>query len=265
MDGTSDYNIYFRMTGGTNRGFVFQNNTTNVAQIDASGTFRAGQMYSLGSNGGYIITRRDTSATAWQWYSSAGSLQLYDHIGAADRLTWTSANALTIAAASTTFTGASGITVSGGASTLKASALGTAATYFAVFNGDPSTSGTAVVTRTATQVRSDISAATSGAITASGLTMSTARLLGRTTASTGAIEEISLANGTNCAATLSSTTLTIAISSTPTFTDCTVTGRLNLPTSQPASPVNGSCYWDSSTNKFWVYSSTYGWKSVTLT
>ena len=37
---TSDYNMYFRMTGGTNRGFVFRagaSGTTNVAGIDASG------------------------------------------------------------------------------------------------------------------------------------------------------------------------------------------------------------------------------------
>ncbi len=37
LDETSDYNMYFRMSGGTNRGFVFRNNTTNVAQIDAGG------------------------------------------------------------------------------------------------------------------------------------------------------------------------------------------------------------------------------------
>jgi hypothetical protein len=37
LDSTSDYNIYLRMTGGTNRGVVFRNNTTNVAQIDGGG------------------------------------------------------------------------------------------------------------------------------------------------------------------------------------------------------------------------------------
>jgi hypothetical protein len=42
---------------------------------------------------------------------------------------------------------------------------------------------------------SDIGAAASGAITGSGLTMATARLLGRTTASTGAVEEISVGSG----------------------------------------------------------------------
>jgi len=40
---TSDYNMYFRMTGGTNRGFVFSAGsagTTKVAGIDASGNGR---------------------------------------------------------------------------------------------------------------------------------------------------------------------------------------------------------------------------------
>ena len=37
METTSDYNMYFRMGGGTNRGFVFRSSTNNVAQIDASG------------------------------------------------------------------------------------------------------------------------------------------------------------------------------------------------------------------------------------
>ena len=37
---SSDYNMYFRMTGGTNRGFVFQNSTSNKAGIDASGNAR---------------------------------------------------------------------------------------------------------------------------------------------------------------------------------------------------------------------------------
>src|SRR5262245_41573673 len=43
--------------------------------------------------------------------------------------------------------------------------------------------------------RSAISAAASGAIGSSGLTMATARLLGRTTAGTGAAEEVSVGAG----------------------------------------------------------------------
>jgi hypothetical protein len=48
--------------------------------------------------------------------------------------------------------------------------------------------------------RTTLGAAASGATTASGLTMTTARLLGRTTASTGAIEEITVGSGLSLAA-----------------------------------------------------------------
>ena len=37
---TSDYNMYFRMAGGTNRGFVFQNGTNVKAGIDGGGNAR---------------------------------------------------------------------------------------------------------------------------------------------------------------------------------------------------------------------------------
>ena len=39
LDTNSDYNMYFRMTGGTNRGFVFQNGTTSRCQIRGNGDF----------------------------------------------------------------------------------------------------------------------------------------------------------------------------------------------------------------------------------
>lgn len=38
---TSDYNMYLKMTGGTNRGFVFLNGTTPTVQIDGIGTVHA--------------------------------------------------------------------------------------------------------------------------------------------------------------------------------------------------------------------------------
>ena len=69
--------------------------------------------------------------------------------------------------------------------------------------------------------------ATKGAITASNLTMSTARLLGRTTASTGAIEEVSV----DSSLTLSATTLSLATNGVTTakITDANVTGpKLSL-------------------------------------
>lgn len=40
LDATSDVNIYFKTAGGTNRGFVFKNNNTIIAQIEGNGNFR---------------------------------------------------------------------------------------------------------------------------------------------------------------------------------------------------------------------------------
>lgn len=58
LDTTSDANIYFRMTGGTNRGFVFQNGTTNLLQIEGSGTIKSqGDVY-VYNNGAYVRLMR---------------------------------------------------------------------------------------------------------------------------------------------------------------------------------------------------------------
>jgi len=43
---TSDYNMYFKMSSGTNRGFVFKNGSSNVLNIDASGHLRANSVIS---------------------------------------------------------------------------------------------------------------------------------------------------------------------------------------------------------------------------
>jgi hypothetical protein len=57
-EGTSDYNMYFRMAAGTNRGFVFLNDRTPVAGIDASGIFRNANDLHVGAelyiNGGWV-------------------------------------------------------------------------------------------------------------------------------------------------------------------------------------------------------------------
>lgn len=50
LDSTSDYNMYFKMTGGTNRGFVFENSTTPVAQIDGNGNFYTAGGYTFSTN-----------------------------------------------------------------------------------------------------------------------------------------------------------------------------------------------------------------------
>ena len=56
---TSDYNMYFKMTSGTNRGFVYMNGATPVAGIDGAGNIRAngfvrakGAFTDLGNAGG---------------------------------------------------------------------------------------------------------------------------------------------------------------------------------------------------------------------
>ena len=49
-DTTSDYNMYFRMTAGTNRGFAFQSGTsTPHTGIDSTGNLRAGGVISSGN------------------------------------------------------------------------------------------------------------------------------------------------------------------------------------------------------------------------
>jgi hypothetical protein len=64
----------------------------------------------------------------------------------------------------------------------------------------PNQSGTLAVVTDIPTTASDIGAAASGSITSSGLTQSTARILGRTTASAGAVEEIQIGSGLSLSA-----------------------------------------------------------------
>lgn len=60
LDSTSDYNMYFTMSGGTNRGFTFRNASTPVAQIESTGQLR------LASNvisNGRILTANNSAVT----------------------------------------------------------------------------------------------------------------------------------------------------------------------------------------------------------
>lgn len=77
-----------------------------------------------------------------------------------------------------------------------------------VFTGTPA-APTAVSSTNTTQIATTAFAAPKGSISTSGLTMSTARLLGRSTASAGAVEEITLGTGLS----FSGTTLNVAASS----------------------------------------------------
>lgn len=68
----------------------------------------------------------------------------------------------------------------------------------------------------------------SGAITSSGLTMNTARLLGRTTASSGAVEEITAGTSLSYAAGALNTIQGIRVSDSPTFTNLALTGNATI-------------------------------------
>lgn len=60
LDSTPDFNMYFTMSGGTNRGFTFRNASTPVAQIESTGQLR------LASNvisNGRILTANNSAAT----------------------------------------------------------------------------------------------------------------------------------------------------------------------------------------------------------
>lgn len=65
LDGSSDYNMYFRMTGGTNRGFVFANGSTPKAQIEGNGNIRsAGTIYANNIAGNWKATSGEATAGA---------------------------------------------------------------------------------------------------------------------------------------------------------------------------------------------------------
>jgi hypothetical protein len=64
----------------------------------------------------------------------------------------------------------------------------------------PNASGTLALTSDIPTTASEIGAAASGSITSSGLTQATARILGRTTASTGSVEEITIGSGLSLSA-----------------------------------------------------------------
>jgi hypothetical protein len=78
----------------------------------------------------------------------------------------------------------------------------------------PDASGTLALTSDIPTTASDIGAAASGSITTSGLTQATARILGRTTASTGAVEEITVGSGLSLSAGQLSSTVSAGIAAT---------------------------------------------------
>ena len=84
---TSDYNMYFRMSGGTNRGFVFQNNTTSVAGIDSNGRIYSadGRLYLRNATANFIVaTAGGVNSTV---YVETGAFYVRDYAGLNTRLT----------------------------------------------------------------------------------------------------------------------------------------------------------------------------------
>ena len=66
LDSASDYNMYFRMAGGTSRGFVFKNANNAIFQISGNGTAYA--------NGGY----RSSGDTGWFNQTHGGGWYMQD-------------------------------------------------------------------------------------------------------------------------------------------------------------------------------------------
>jgi hypothetical protein len=88
----SDYAMYFRMSNGTNRGFIFRNDTTNVAKIDGAGVFSGSGVHSTGqyldlkyneAGGGGVRLYDSDSTLQGYWYGNgSGEHGLLDNDGA---------------------------------------------------------------------------------------------------------------------------------------------------------------------------------------
>lgn len=100
---------------------------------------------------------------------------------------------------------------------------------------------------TAANARTNLGTAASGAVTASGLTMTTARLLGRTTAATGAIEEVTVGSGL----TLSGTNLAMTL---PNIAPGQLTNSLgaNVNLTNTANYFDGPSIAQGSSGTWWV-------------
>jgi hypothetical protein len=104
----------------------------------------------------------------------------------------------------------------------------------------PDQSGTLAVVTDIPTTAGDVGAVAAGAITTSGLTQATARILGRTTASTGAIEEITVGSGLSLSAgELSSTVSAIAPSIVDAKGDLIVASAADTVARLPVGGTNG--------------------------
>jgi hypothetical protein len=169
---------------GTTSGLPLKTGTSGVLEAGAFGT-----------SAGSFCEGNDSRLSDARTPSSTLAHAASHHTGGSDALT-----AANIGAAATTHTHAAADITSG---TLDVARLpvGTGSTQVAAGNH--------------THVVADVTgAAASGSITTSGLTQATARILGRTTASTGAVEEITIGSGLSLSAGELSSTVSAGIPAT---------------------------------------------------
>lgn len=168
----------------------------------------------------------DVNSAAYHFTGSGNSVRatsptlVTPTLGAA---TATSINGLTL----TSSTGV--ITLSNGKTVTLSNTLGFSGTDGSTLNiGTGGTLGTAAYTAASAYVAA-------GAITSSGLTQATARILGRTTASTGAVEEITVGSGLLLAGgTLSNAASGGTVTTVSVVTAAGVSGSVANPTTAPA-------------------------------
>jgi len=132
-----------------------------------------------------------------------------------------------------------------GAGTLTGTLTGTAISLSATLSVGTTSTFTGVATFTAAPVFTDaagtrtaLSAVGTGATTTSGLTMATARILGRTTAGTGAIEEISVGTGLSLSAGSLTATGSITLLATQASTSGTAITFTGIPATAKRVTIN---------------------------
>lgn len=234
---------------------------TNAASSASSASTSASTATTQASNASTSATNAASSATTATTKASEASTSATNAASSASSASTSATNASNSAsAAATSATNASNSASSASTSATNAANSATAAAASAATINLPSITGNASNMlrakadetgheyRTPAQVRSDISAAASGAVTGSGLTMATARLLGRTTASTGAIEEISVTG-----ATLSGGALTIASAAS-----AATQAEMEAASSNTVMATPGTMNWHPGVAKVWIKASGNG-------
>lgn len=193
--------------------------TYNGVVIGGSGAFTANR--AIVSNGSGDLSAATTTSTEIGYVNGVtSSIQTQLNAKATGSITSASANQLAYYTGATTIAGLTAITASKALAS-DGSGLPVASTTTATELGYVAGVTSSIQTQINTKV-------TQGAITTSGLTQTTARILGRTTASTGAIEEISIGASLTLSAGSLNTTQALTTASSPTFAGLTLSSPLTV-------------------------------------